>query len=97
LYALEYSDNPVVREWLLISGLPAAALMLVGLVLMAVRFGRIRAWTLRRNPAPTQPAPSPIRGTTDNHGHGRWATMAEARAMAGPRSCIRRIGGGRSL
>jgi type IV secretion system protein VirD4 len=81
LYAFEFSDNPAVREWLWVSGLPAAGLTLLGAVLIFLRFRRIRAWTLRRNPPPTQPVPSPIRGTTDNHGHARWATMAEARAL----------------
>jgi type IV secretion system protein VirD4 len=63
------------------SSVPAAGVTLLATVALVVRFRRIRGWTLRRNPSPTRAVPSPIRGTTDNHGHARRATMAEAREL----------------
>ena len=81
LYALWYSGNPVVRAWLEVSGVPAAVLPLVGGGIILYRRRRIRGWTLRRNPPAAHPVARPIRGTTDNHGHARWALMQEARAL----------------
>ena len=79
LYALYYSDNPVVHTWLERSGVPAAILPLVAAGSFWYRRRRITGWTLRRNPPPERPVAQPIRGTTDNHGHARWALMPEAR------------------
>ena len=81
LYALWYSDNPVVRAWLEVSGVPAAVLPLVIGRIILYRRRRISGWTLRRNPPPARPVVPPVRGTTDNHGHARWALMQEARAL----------------
>lgn len=81
LYALWYSNDPVVRAWLEVSGVPAAVLPLVGGGTILYRRRRIRGWTLRRNPPPASPVAQPIRGTTDNHGHARWALMQEAGAL----------------
>ncbi len=69
LYALWYSDNPVVRAWLEVSGVPAAVLPLVVGGTILYRRRRISGWTLRRNPPAGHPVAPPIRGTTDNHGH----------------------------
>ena len=81
LYALWYSGNPVVRAWLEVSGAPAAALPLVVAGSIWYRLRRVRGWTLRANPAPARPVAPPIRGTTDNYGHARWALMPEAQAL----------------
>ena len=81
LYALWYSNDPVVRAWLEVSGVPAAVLPLVGGGIILYRRRRIRGWTLRRNPPAGHPVAQPIRCTTDNHGHARWALMQEARAL----------------
>ncbi len=81
LYALWYSGNPVVRAWLEVSGVPAAILPLAVAASIWYRRRRVRGWTLRANPAPARPVAPPIRGTTDNYGHARWALMAEAQAL----------------
>ena len=81
LYALWYSGNPVVRAWLEVSGVPAAVLPLVAAGSIWYRRRRVRGWTLRANPAPARPVAAPIRGTTDNYGHARWALMPEAQAL----------------
>jgi hypothetical protein len=76
LYAFYYSDNPVVHTWLGVSGVPAAILPLVAAVSW-YRRRRISGWTRRRSPPPERPVAQPIRSTTDNHGHARWALMQE--------------------
>ena len=77
--------------WLEVSGVPAAVLPLVVGGTILYRRRRIRGWTLRRNPPASRPVAQPIRGTTDNHGHARWALMQEAaRAVAGGQFVIRR-------
>jgi type IV secretion system protein VirD4 len=80
-YAWDYGDDADIRIWLVVSGVPAAGVTLFVGGLIAYRSLRVRAWTLRRNPEPTRPVRNPIRSTTDNHGHARWATMTEARAL----------------
>jgi type IV secretion system protein VirD4 len=81
LYALWYSDDPAVRAWLEVSGVPAAVLPLVAAGSIWYRRRRTGRWTLRRNPPPERPMAPPIRSTTDNHGHARWALMPEAQAL----------------
>jgi len=80
LYALSDSNDPSVHTWLEVSGVPAAILPLVAAASW-YRRRRISHWTLRRNPPPERPVAQPIRGTTDNYGHARWALMQEARAL----------------
>ena len=71
--------------WLLISGTPATVVPLTVAGVMLYRSKRFRAWSLRRNPAPTRAVPAPIRAATDNYGHARWMTIAEAkRTWPGP-------------
>lgn len=48
LYLYEYGGNPVVRSWLLVSGVPAAVLSLLGAVALFLRRCLVRGWTLRR-------------------------------------------------
>ena len=55
LYALWYSGNPVVRAWLEVSGVPAAALPLVVAGGFWYRLRRVRGWTLRANPRARAP------------------------------------------
>ena len=81
LYALRYSDNPAVHAWLEVSGVPAAVLSLVAAGSIWYRQRRIRGWTLRANPPAASPLAQPIRSTTDNHGHARWALLPEAQAL----------------
>jgi type IV secretion system protein VirD4 len=81
LYALYYSDNPNVHSWLEISGAPAAVLPLIAAGSFWYRRHRIGRWTLRRNQPPERPVPQPIRSTTDNYGHARWALTQEAQAL----------------
>jgi len=81
LYALRYSDNPAVHAWLDVSGAPAAVLSLAAVGSIWYRRRRIRGWTLRANPPPASPLAQPIRSTTDNHGHARWALLPEAQAL----------------
>jgi type IV secretion system protein VirD4 len=71
----------MVRAWLEVSGVPAAILPLAAAAIILYRRRRISGWTLRRNPPADRPVAQPIRGTTDNHGHARWALMQEARAL----------------
>jgi type IV secretion system protein VirD4 len=73
--------DPGVDRWLLISAIPAAALPGSVIVTWLIKKPRAIAWSLRRNPDPTQKAPAPIRGTTDNFGHARWMTLAEAKKL----------------
>lgn len=81
LYLYEYGGNPVVRAWLLVSGIPAALLPLLFGAGIFFRIRRSRAWTLRRSQPPTRAVPAPIRSPTDNHGHARWMTLTEARTL----------------
>jgi len=60
---------------------PAAILPFAAAAIIVYRRRRISGWTLRRNPPADRPVAQPIRGTTDNHGHARWALMQEARAL----------------
>jgi type IV secretion system protein VirD4 len=69
------------QGWLLISGVPAAIVPLTVTGVLLYRSARFRAWSLRRNPAPTRAVPAPIRAATDNYGHARWMTIAEAKKM----------------
>ncbi len=81
LYLFQASGNREVRFWLVASGVPAASVpLLVGLTIL-VSGRRVHGWTLRRNHPPARPVASPIRSPTDNHGHARWMTMAEARDL----------------
>jgi type IV secretion system protein VirD4 len=73
--------DPGVDRWLLISAIPAAALPGSVIATWLIKKPRVIAWSLRRNPPPTQKAPAPIRGTTDNYGHARWMTFDEARRL----------------
>jgi type IV secretion system protein VirD4 len=81
LYLYEYGGDPVVRHWLLFSGVPAAMIALIGAGSVFYRIRCVRAWTLPRDQPPLHAVPAPIRGTTDNFGHSRWMTLAEARAL----------------
>ena len=82
LYALRYSDDPAVRFWLEVSGVPAAILPLVAAGGFWHRRRQVPGSKFRRNPPPPErPVAEPIRGTTDNHGHARWALMQEALAL----------------
>ncbi len=79
LYLFAYRQNPVVRFWLIASGGPSLALvLLIGIVVM-VKGRAFRGWSLRRDHNPMKPIDDPIRAPTDNHGHARWMTMDEAR------------------
>ena len=80
LYLFEASGDPIVRVWLVISGVPAFAIPFLAGVIQLVRGRRVTGWSLRRDHAPTKPVDAPIRAPTDNHGHARWMTMEEARA-----------------
>jgi type IV secretion system protein VirD4 len=81
LYLYVYGGDPATRHWLLLSGVPAAVIALVGAASVFYRIRRVRAWSLRRDQPPLRPVPAPIRGTTDNFGHSRWMTPAEACAL----------------
>ena len=72
---------PDIDRWLLISAIPAAALPGSVIVTWLIKKPKVIAWSLRRNPPATQRAPAPIRGATDNFGHARWMTLAEARRL----------------
>jgi len=81
LYLFAMSGNPTVRYWLMASAVPAAVLPLsVGLAVL-VRGRRVSGWSLRRRHPAVRPVASPIRSPTDNHGHARWMTLAEASAL----------------
>lgn len=41
----------------------------------------VHGWTLRREHPPAERLADPIRSPTDNHGHARWVTLAEARDL----------------
>ena len=82
LYALYYSDNPVVHTWLERSGVPAAILPLLAAGGFWYRRRQVPGSKFRRNPPPPErPVAPPIRSTTDNHGHARWALKAEAQEL----------------
>jgi type IV secretion system protein VirD4 len=81
LYLYVYGGDPVVRHWLVVSGIPAAVIALAGAGSVFYRIRRVRAWSLRRNQPPLRAVPAPIRGTTDNFGHSRWMTLVEAQAL----------------
>jgi type IV secretion system protein VirD4 len=72
---------PDIDRWLLISAIPAAALPGSVIIVWLIQKPKVIAWSLRRNPPATQRAPAPIRGATDNFGHARWMTLAEARRL----------------
>ena len=73
------------RIWLALSGTPAALIPLIAMGQLLYRSRGFRAWSLRRNPPATRAVPKPIRATTDNHGHARLMTIAEAtRLWPGP-------------
>jgi type IV secretion system protein VirD4 len=85
LYLYVYGGDPVVRHWLVVSGAPAAVIAFAGAGSVFYRIRRVRAWSLRRNQPALRAVPAPIRATTDNFGHSRWMTLAEARALwSGP-------------
>jgi type IV secretion system protein VirD4 len=73
--------NPNTRVWLAISGVPAGIISLVVTGLLLYELKRFRAWSLRRNPAPTRAVPAPIRAATDNFGHARFMTLPEAKGI----------------
>jgi type IV secretion system protein VirD4 len=82
VYAWQYGGDSEIAPWLAGTGLPAGILPLVLSGMIYWRWSRrIRGWTLRRD-FPTSRFPRrPIRSTTDNYGHARWATLAEARQL----------------
>jgi len=79
LYLFAYGGNPQVRFWLIASGGPSLALVLVIGIVVMVRGRAFRGWSLRRDHDPVKRVDEPIRAPTDNHGHARWMTMDEAR------------------
>ena len=81
LYLFAMSGNPTVHYWLVASAIPAAALPLTTGLTVLVRGRRVSGWSLRRRHPAVRPVASPIRSPTDNHGHARWMTLAEARAL----------------
>ena len=81
LYLFEAGGNPVVRHWLLVSGIPGGSVPLLAGFALVFRGRAVRGWTLRRDHPPAQPVAEPIRSPTDNHGHARWMTFAEARDL----------------
>ncbi|MGH7048841.1 MAG: hypothetical protein ACREE2_20950, partial [Stellaceae bacterium] len=72
---------PDIDRWLLISAIPAAALPGSVIIVWLIQKPKIGGWSLRRNPSATAAVRAPIRGTTDNFGHARWMTLAEARRL----------------
>ena len=91
LYALWYSNDPAVRAWLEVSGVPAAVLPLVVGGIILYRRRRIRGWTLRRNP----PASRPVRAADPRDNGQPWSCPVGAdarggRAVAGGQFVIRR-------
>ena len=83
LYALYYSDDPVVHaSGSNVSGVPAAILPLLAAGGFWYRRRQVPGSKFRRNPPPPErPVAPPIRSTTDNHGHARWALMPEAQEL----------------
>ena len=78
LYALYAPPNAIIARWLEIGAGVASAVVLVFLIAMVVRGGRIGP-SLR---APLfAPRPRPMRGATDNHGHAEWLPMAKAKEI----------------
>ena len=78
-YLLYAREDPIVAQWLLVSGLPAAVLPLAIAGIIAVR-----RWQRRRTIRPgwlgnrLRPVE---RGVSDNHGHAQWRTMADAKRL----------------
>jgi len=81
LYLFEAGGDPVVRRWLFASGIPGGAVPLLAAAALLLRGRAVHGRTLRRDHPPAQPVTSPIRSPTDNHGHARWMTLAEARDL----------------
>lgn len=81
LYLFEMSGNATVRHWLIASGVPASALPLAVGLTVAMRGRHVQGWTLRRDHPAAKPVAGPIRSPTDNHGHARWMTLAEAQEL----------------
>lgn len=81
LYLFEAGGNPEVRLWLWRSGSVAAAVPLAAVIAFLFHGRRIQGWSLRRDHPPARPVAGPIRSPTDNHGHARWMTLAEARDL----------------
>jgi type IV secretion system protein VirD4 len=81
LYLFYGAGDPVVRHWLVVSGVPGAAVPLVAALAFVVRGRAVHGWTLRHDQPPARAVASPIRSPTDNHGHARWMTLAEARDL----------------
>lgn len=72
---------PDIDRWLLISAIPAAVLPGSVIIMWLIQKPKIGGWSLRRNPPATAAVRAPIRGATDNFGHARWMTLAEARRL----------------
>jgi len=81
LYLIVMSGNATVRFWLIASAVPAAVLPLIAGLAVLTRGRRMYRWPLRRRRPAAAPVVAPIRSPTDNHGHARWMTLAEAREL----------------
>lgn len=82
LYFYYGRDNPVVALWLKIGAGAGSAVVVVMLLAIIFRRGKIGP-SLR--PSLFGGARAPIRGATENHGHAEWMTMKFARQLfAGP-------------
>lgn len=81
VYLIEARADPVIERWLFMTGMVGFTLPLLVAAAVIYRRRHVRGWSLRRNPEPTQFPPRPIRSTTDNYGHSRWATLAEMRQL----------------
>ena len=77
-YALFSPPNPIVSLWLRIGAGTASAVIALGLAGLLFR-RRAKGPSLRRGLFGR--TPEPMRGTTDNHGHAEWLSMAKAREV----------------
>lgn len=72
---------PIVGDNLRNSGAVAAFPAAIAAVGTYFQMSRIRGWTLRRDQPTSRLPRRAIRGVTDNHGHARWATLAEMKQL----------------
>ncbi len=77
-YALFSPPNPIVSLWLRIGAGAATLVIVLGLAGLLFR-RRTTGPSLRRGLFGR--TPEPMRGSTDNHGHAEWLSMAKAREV----------------